>query len=391
MIPFEIEKLRVEHVWVKSLTQALGGSIRIVDEEQSTEDNEVYKKVNVPMAVVRQFVKANGKVSRYLRPVLSAITYYGDNAVALERHPTGGQGRHIFEGLDGEERVWQSYAEQNLDRYVMPITSNGDWYIDGTFIYTFTKKDLQDATMLSSDNKFRSVAVRAFKLADIDNSSKMGSPQDRSCLMYRTGCGKVAMSPPIWKQLDGMGGSQLGMMSEDEETGESSSDEIGLIAGNRQFDRINEMLAVNLSFALKAGEKLADTFGYDAIEPLGLDEMMVQLRTVNLPRVAKEVKQTFDIGIPFTHAVAWLLGLTARTETLESYITLRSLLKYLTTKGIYRRNAFTPDAVYKKGQDLDSVPLMTVEEAHKSMRDRFNDLRGTFVEQVKDFFEGDSE
>ena len=87
MIPFQIEQMYVEHVYLKSVTTALGGSISIVDDERSTDAKEVYKKVKAPMAVVRKFVADNKKVSRYLKPVLTAVTFYGDHVVALERHP----------------------------------------------------------------------------------------------------------------------------------------------------------------------------------------------------------------------------------------------------------------------------------------------------------------
>lgn len=377
MIPFEIEQLRVEHVWLKDSTTALGGSIRVVDEERSTDDQEVYKKINVPMAIVRKFVNENKKVTRYLKPVLTAVTYYGDHAVALERHPYLKDGE-VLTDLAGELAHWTSQSETNLDKFILPITRTNDWFVDGTFIYTFAEKDKNDAVALSGNNKFKAVSVRAFKLADIHKKDKMVAPEDRTCLLYNTSCGQEAMSPPIWKQLTGVGETQLGL-TEDEDNGTVSADALGVITGNHQFDRIDELLAVNLAFALKAGQKIADVFGYDSIEPLGLDDLMIQLRTVNLPRVAKEVKQTFDIGIPFTHAIAWLLGLTARTETLDAYVVLRSLLKYLTTKGIYRKNSFVPSAVYRPDMSQKNVPSLTMEQAHKNVREQMDKLGATLI------------
>ena len=376
MIPFNPTELYVEHVYLKSVTTALGGSISVIDDERSTEEQEVFKKIKAPMAVVRAFVEENKKVSRYLKPVLTAVTYYGDHVVALERHPyrTDDSQGELLTNLAGELMNWTSDSERNIDKYVAPL--NGDWFIDGTFIYTFTDTDKEQAESISGDGRFKSVGVRAYKLGHIHKSEKLSSPEDRTCLLYTAANGQQAMSPPIWKQLSGVGEKALGLTEDEDGDGTAHADALGVVTGNHQFDRINETLAVNLAFALTAGKKIADVFGYDSIEPLGLDELMIQLRTVNLPRVAKEVKQTFDIGMPFTHAVAWLLGLTTRAESLDGYIVLRSLMKYLTTKGIYRKNSFLPSAVYRPDQSQDSVQLMTMEEAHAATQERLRKLGG---------------
>ena len=366
MIPFQIEQLYVEHVMLKSCTTALGGSISIVDDARSTKDNEVYRKIKVPMAVVRKFVKHNMKVSRYMQPVLTAVTFYGDHVVALERHPYNRDG-DLIENLAGELVHWTSHSERNLDKFMMPMTRSGDWFIDGTFVYTFAESDVIGATNMSADGRFKSVQTRAFKLADIHNEDKMQTLEHRTCLTYTTACGSTAMSPPIWKSLGDLGGSAIGL-SEDEETGDLHTDVIAMAAGREQFDKIDELMSVNLSFALNAGKKVAGVFGYDSIEPLGLDDLMIQLRTVNLPRIAKEVKQTYQIGMPFTHAVAWLLGLNTRTETLDSYIVLRALLKYLTTKGIFRSNSFEAASVYRPKQSDGDVPFKTMDEAFDDIK-----------------------
>lgn len=375
MIPFNIEQMSVEHVYLKSVTTALGGSISVVDDERSTDEKEVFKKIKAPMAVVRKFVEDNKKIARYLKPVLTAVTYYDDHVVALERHPYGRNEDSPVENLFGDLVHWTSESERNIDKYITPITRTNDWFVDGTFVYTVNDTDKANAVPLSHDGRFKAVAVRAFKLGDIHRSDKMSVPEERSCLLYTTAKGQQAMSPPIWKQLSGVGEKALGL-TEDEDKGTVSADALGVITGNHQFDRINETLAVNLAFALKAGKSVAGVFGYDSIEPLNLDTLMIQLRTVNLPRVAKEVKQTFDIGMPFTHAVAWLLGLSTRTESLDGYIVLRSLLKYLTTKGIYRKNSFVPSAVYRPDMGQENVPSLSMEQALESTRERMRKIGG---------------
>lgn len=367
MIPFEIEKVEIKHVWLKSCTTALGGSISIVDESRSSETKEVLTKVSVPLAAVRKFVKTHS-ISKYLKPVLTAVTFYDGHAVAIERHPLGSLGQEVVEGLSGE-RHWESESERNLDRYLMPLTRSGNWYTDGTFVYSVRESDLQAAEFMSRDGKFRSVRVQAIKLADIGTAGS-SIPQERTCLQYVAATGEKFITSPIWKSLSAVGTAQLGRADDDGEAVDLDDDDDGEASINSdatetafQFDRIDQFLSVNLSFVLKAGREIANIFGYDSIEPLQLDNLMVQLRTVNLPTVDKSVKQTFDSGLPFTHAIAWLIGLTRRTETLESYMVLRSLLKHLTTKGVYRKGAFRPEAVYKENMNMSTVPSKTIEEA----------------------------
>lgn len=137
----------------------------------------------------------------------------------------------------------------------------------------------------------------------------------------------------------------------------------GMEVDEDHFDRVDEYLCVNLAFVIKAARELVDIFGYDSIEPFNLPALMLQMKTVNLPNVSSSVKQTYDSGIPFTHALAWLLGLLRKTETLEAYLTIRSLMKHLTTKGVYRKNAFDTTSVYRTGHSPDTVPLKSIEQA----------------------------
>lgn len=352
MIPFDITKIEVKHVRLKSCTTALGGSISILDETRSTPDEEVFTKLRAPFSVVRGFIKRH-KVRSYLNPVLCAATFYNGHVVALERHQLAGLADEDFEDMMSDDD-WFSSSEKNVDHVLMPLTSKGDWFTDGTFVYRIRENVKPDR--MTSDGRFLAVPAYAIKFADLHDSTNC-VPDYRTCLRYVSSTGQSATTSPIWKSLDTVGNRQL------DHAEAHQDDEALMSSGNCQFDRIDQSLAVNLSFGLKAGRELSELFGFDAIEPLQLDDLMIQLKTVNLPAVAKSVKETFDIGVPFTHAVAWMIGLTQRVHTLESYMVLRSLLKYLTTKGFYRKNAFTPNAVYKEGLGMNDVPLKTVEEA----------------------------
>lgn len=352
MIKFDISKLSVDHMRIKAISSALGGMMTVVDDKKSKKaKKESYSKIPIPHAVARSFVKKH-VISKYIKPVLAAVTRYDGHVVAIERHPAGLLGQDKTTGLNGQERDWISDSEMNLDSVIMPLTSKETWYTDGTFIYTVPRVALNQAEQLSADGKFRAVKLSAVKFANIGLTKGNLALEERTALAYYADSGKMAMTPPIWKSLSEVGQKQI---SRNDHTGDDDKD--------YQFDKVDQFLSVNLGFALKAGKDISRVFGYDAIEPLALDNLMIQLRTVNLPNIDNAIKQSFDTGMPFTHAIAWLIGLGDRVETLESYVALRSLLKYLTTKGVYRKNAFTQEAVYKIGVDSTHVKLKTIEEA----------------------------
>lgn len=355
MIPFDKDLLTNVHVYLKSCTTALGGSISVVDEERSTEDKEVYKKIPMPLAIARKFNQLHG-MSRYLKPVLCSVTMYDGHAVAIERHPQGNNGKEMTEGLFGMKR-WYSDSEKAIDEELLPLVEEGQWFTDGVFVYNFTPATGDTIINMSSDGKFKSIPVDAIKFADLAVPDMVLATHRRTCLDFTAEDGTRATSPPIWKQLTTVGDRQI-----DKHEDEKDEEDF-------QFDRIDEFLAVNLGFALKAAKELSDVFGYDAMEPLRLDELMIQLRTVNLPKTSKHVKRTYDTGLRFTHTIAWLIGLNSNIDTLESYKVLRSLLKYLTTKGVYHKTAMSEKAVYKTGMNEDDIPLLTIEEALENAED----------------------
>lgn len=345
MIPFDISLMRVEHVYLKYVTKAMGGSINILDKNNKS-DKDSFVKIAMPMHVADAFIKQYG-MTRYLKPVLTAVAYYGDQIVALERHPLGNLGKEVTQGLFGE-RHWESESEKNINGRFQRNTATGQWYIDGTVVYRFQNGK---NTNLTADGKFQSVTVDAIKLAALADSEHL-QPANRMCIAFQSMSGKIVISPPIWRNMESVGSRKIGS--------ENETDDLVSI-GENQFDVVDKYLAVNLGFALKAAKDLSDEFGYHVIEPLRLDELMIQLKTVNLPKVDKSVKKTFDIGMKFTHAVAWIIGMTDDVNTLESFRAIRSLLRYLTTRGIVQKTALSSEAIYHEDMGLKDVPLKTVD------------------------------
>jgi hypothetical protein len=368
MISYDPKKLVVKHLHVKMISGALGGMLTYVDEARTkTAGKEVVTKTKVPYHLTRHFAKKY-RITKYIKPVLTAVTFYEDHIVCIERHPLGNLGKEVTEGLFGEKH-WQSDSAINTEKFLNPLTTGQNWYIDGSYVYCVSDKDLKSAESLSSDGKFRQVKVNAIKLAGLADKPTI---EQRVCLAFYPTKGEMALTPPIWKTLTNIGQRQLtargDTRNDDEIENDSSVTYIHQAADRTQFDCVDDHLCVNLGFVLKAGKVISDTFGYDSIEPLGLDDMMIQLKTVNLPNVAREVKQTFDTGLKFTIACAWLIGMTRRIESLDGYIALRTLLKHLTTKGVYRKGAFEPESIFKSGASLSDVKRLSLEEAKQQTK-----------------------
>lgn len=360
MIRFDPTKIKFEIVRLKSVTTALGGSIGVLDETLTEGKKEVIKRLEMPLAVARSFIMSHKKMTKFLKPMYTCITYYDNLPIAMESHPLGALGELETEGFDGKPRRWEPASQLNFEKLhkALDLTTSTKWYFDGRYMYTFLHEDIDqvisEGTLLTADGHFRSVVSQTFDLQELGNPTKLNL-DERSCLVFVSASGDKVVSPPIWKKLEEVGSTQLG------KAGVVSEDGIAFTS----FDAINEHLAVNLSFALKAGQEIGSTFGYEYIEPLQLPQLMVELCTVNLPNVPSEIKASYAIGIKFTHAIAWLLGMLRRADTLETTLIVRSLLKYLSKRGIFRNNMFCGTRVFREGKNVDDVKAVSIADLSK--------------------------
>lgn len=346
MIKFDRSKLTVQYVRIKNVTTALGGSATIVA------NNGHKKRVSIPLHVARQFTKLYPR--QYIDPVCGAIVKYNGSVVALERNPEG--------NLNPND--WSAYCEQNVAKLKKAMT--GRWYTDGQYAYTFDHRP-EDVTdhVLSTDNRFIGRPVYAIRLSDM--SMSVVDMLVRWVIQYTTDSGISATSAPVWQTIERIGRSQLNRTSGADDMNESVQDDrISFVSDSdyhdHQFDRIDEHLAVNLSFVIKAAKDISEVFGNEYIEPLRLDRLIVLLNTVNLPGVPSNVRQTYDCGIKFTEAVAWLIGLYNRSKTVEQADTVRGALRHLTTKGVFAKGALSDENVYISDEAAANIPLYSAEE-----------------------------
>lgn len=395
MIKFDPTQIDISIVQLKAVSTALGGSMTIVDEKKSTATKEVLKRVDIPMGLARAFVQRHKKTTKYLKPVYTAVVRYGNLIIALERHPLGSLGALESEGVFGTVQ-WTPKCQENVDNVLIPLTvysNDRDWFFDGRYIYSFESKNINDVIArgqpMSKSRQFRKINTTSIDLQQLHNSDYL-RPADRTCVAFVANNGQYAISPPIWKDATDIGTTQRQKGGHIDDDGEFNLGVVETVDAGKvihhkhsleQFDNIDEQLAVNLNFALKAGKEVGHLFGYEAVEPLHLSRLMIELHTVNLPNIAKEVKATYDIGMKFTHTVAWLLGLQNRTNTLESYLVVRGLLKYLTSKGVFRRNIFDHERIFVGNTTINDVPQLDIQTLLNDSANRMS-LAG-LIEQMK--------
>jgi hypothetical protein len=368
MIKFDAALLTIDIVQLKSVTTALGGSITVVDEVKSKPGKEITKRMVVPMAVTRHFLQHTHKRTKYLKPVLTALVKYGTHVVGMEAHPLSSMGELISDGVFGPTR-WIPKCEANIKNVIKPLVEQSDrqWFFDGRYAYSFdggsTDNAVRNGEHLTQDGSFRKVIAQSLDLQDL-SGEKQVKASERSCLAFVTAAGAGVISPPIWKNLSEVGATQMSKAGATTDEDDDSDDEGSDVPNNIKysFDKIDETLSVNLNFALKAGKEIGSTFGYDQVEALRLPQLMVELCTVNLPNIPSSVKATYCIGLKFTHTICWLLGMSRHAHTLENYMVVRSLMKHLTKKGIFRKNVFSAERIFKGMQTVENVPFLKLEE-----------------------------
>lgn len=375
MIPFDTSLLTIQIVNLKQVTAGMTSGITFVDETKAETNPNATRRLAVPFSVARDFSVRYHKVTRYLNPVKTAVVMYGDMVIALERDPLGTLGEHR-ESFDGTPIAWTPNTLKNVAQITDEACPGRNTYFDGRYVYWFASPDFHTdlfaATHMTVDGKFRSLVVTAFDMQRMHAKDRLVEEQ-RSCVAYVAANGEFSISPPIWKDVQRIGGvgtekddedesddTPKSLYQDDDEELDRSRDEGETYNVLSRFDDAESNMAVNLNFALKAGAIIGRVFGYQAVEPLELPQLMVQLRTVNLPSLPKHVKQTCGIPMTMLTAFAWLLGLLRQTRTLEELVQMRQLITYLTRKGIFRHATYSNESVFwlnKTSQDVKRVKV----------------------------------
>jgi hypothetical protein len=342
----EIRKVRIHHV-----TTSLGGSIKYSEYDDTRPKNKRVVKRPFPMAVARLFIKLYER-SNFFNPADGAIMFYDGMAIAAELAPV----TVAFGAMTLDE--WVPDVETKFNMMLVDMgnhmNTSDEWFFDGTFVYRFDGElstQIEQGNTLTEDGRFVTIQAWCYHFSHLLHRNAEVSP--RVCLGFRAGT-EFAVTSPVWAGLGGLNNSNT-------KDSNDAADNIGLATS---LDSADSILSVNLNCILYIAKSMTNIFGYRATYPLGLPQLMVQLQTVNLGAIPKHSKALYPANIPFTHLLAWLIGLHNNIISLEQVIELRKSLKYLTTKGTYDRATEN----IAKYETMD-IPLVTIEQAKELVRD----------------------
>lgn len=359
MFQFDRSKLSVTYNQMKSCTTALGGSMHIIDPE-APEGSETLIKVDVPFAVMRKFVHET-KITKYIKPVEIAVLRYNGQVVSIERDLATG----ILNQGVGER--WTSKMETFVNDHLDNRLDNFTWYFDGRYIFNIEDDVLNQLRSddwehcISDDRTFRTMQVNCIDMYECNKPVfKTGIVlEERGVIAYVNG-DAFCVTPPIWKNVDAIGSSGAMEVDPASEREDYLDMTRGVSTSQERFavliDLLDKNFNLNLNFTLNSAKAISNIFGFDAVEPLQLPEIMLELSTVNIPALPKSIKSTFCIGLKPSHALTWLMGLLNQTETLEDYIAIRAVIKYLTTKGMFHSKSTQKTNVF--ATDDHQIPPM---------------------------------
>ena len=368
MIPFDASKLRTEIVFLKQITTAMGGSMIVLS---NPDDNvEQSHRVNLPLALARKFIKSH-TLSKYLIPVPTAVVWYGDSVVSLERHPLSSLG--VDKTTDTGSDDWVPHCFTAVESGVKHATVQYDWFFDGRYAYTFgpsLNMMIGGATPCSIDETFRILKAKTIDLYTL-NTGKMLGEEIRECLAFVSSTGEYAVTSPLWETARKMMSCLHDKKTADDVEDVDEDDEVNITYGeldedniNRFWlDRLNAEAKVNLGFALYAGNSLGKIFNYNYIDPLGLPELMVELCTVNMPNIDVSVRSTYPISMTFTQALAWCMGMLRDQTDHVKYITVLKCIKYLCKRGMFKAELLNKLFV----TESTDVPLINAEIYRKAL------------------------
>lgn len=344
MIKFDINKIEVQNVFITAISEALGGSIRIVDQIQSDlEDCIKTKRFEIPYAVARAYKKKH-KHTKYLVPIEVAITYYDGIIVNVEKRS--------FEALTNEDGTWASRSDYCVRRILPDVVTDNSWYTDSINIYQVPNNwnDHTKHDALTNDGRFYGVTVNAIKFSNFNVFSLIENPATRSCVAFTVN-NHVILSPPIWTNVMDMRGNKISRQTDNIDDEKEETD--------KRFNVLDEHYFVNLEFVLTAAKKLGSLFGYQHIAFLELHRHMIALNTVNLPKIPRAIRSTYDTQKSFIVCLAWLFGYLDRSQDLQQYVAIRGLIKSLCNNGLFDRKSTEALLKVKPPEELNKLQALT--------------------------------
>lgn len=310
MFEFDASKYVVRSLRLKAISQST------IDPRVTFEDEVgLSVKMPVPTAIARR-VKQKLKVTKFHTTYPCEIGFYDGRIVSMDV-PSADE--YVIWKNDG---VWESRLSKN-HRVLHNLI--GDWLYDGQYVYRYT-----EALTPIEPTNFGSRVVEAFNLY-LFGELAGNDPKKHACLAYRNpDNNQWTITSPVTRQS-----GELFMLSGDSDAFDASS-EFGAASDLLLMDGL---MFPNLRFVNYAARAISAQFDYAAIEPLGLPLLMIEHRTFNLGGLSVPVQASSPAPFKFTQALAWLIGMFGRVQTLDQLLAVKQSAKMLLTKGSTNRRS----------------------------------------------------
>lgn len=294
------EEIRVEYMQVTKLSRATINcniTVKVNGEDQ---------RIHLPSSIAYRLRKLTGDISTFAVSHPMCFAWIGDRIVSVDC-PTPDV---LEQARKGE---WCSVIETNIRNFKV----DSDAYFDGQYIYT-----------LVSDPE---VIEHNYGVLKVDYCYDMFHCNDmlwackpRACFAYQAYPDQWVVTSPVTTAA-----GKMVQLFQDDVINSNTAVYTAITA-------VDKYRFVNLRFVNYAAWRLSNVFDFETIEPLGLPMLMIEHGTFNLGDITQAVQVVCPAPLSFSQALAWLIGLYSRVESIEQFISLKETIKMLMTKGCTR-------------------------------------------------------
>lgn len=307
MFKFNRDKVHVRYCGLLSISKST------IDPRITVQlDGGEIAKYAVPAAVARSVSGRLNGVSRFADPYPACLVFVDDKLVSVDA--AVGPNYQMYQAL-GE---WISPIESRLS--IVDVAGNVDWMFDGQYAYI----SVGDVERFGETN-FGTQRYRAINLFKLNDERADLIENLAGVCYYNIITGEWVCTSPVTRHS----GKFLQLTGDTDEFNKTDA----FVEDEQGLERMNHLMFPNLRFVNYTSQLLSQQFGYDVLEPLGLPLLMIEHRTMNLGGLSLPVQISSHAPFKFLEALAWLVGLHSRVETIDHLIAIKSCVKMLITKG----------------------------------------------------------
>jgi hypothetical protein len=338
MIKFEKELLTIKYLYITKVSTH--GIITHVE-------NEVEKKLKCPKYIIQQFKKITHR-SSFKKGRKSCILMYDGYPVSIETP----YARMTETKLQSEFLAeWVSSFERGMENVKTFLENDKEHtaYIDGKFIFLLENKLTELETgevpyekmQMASDDGFYTANCRAFNLKTIGKVREEAKNihSVRTCIIYHT------LNPATGKYVTAVSPTVSGVKYRDKETKAVN------------FDKMDKAFYVNLNFILSSTKTVGESYGYDSIAFLDLEEILIKMNTVNLFSFPNYIRNITPIKQSFKECLSWIIGLSYRENKIEYLLEYRAILAGLLDSFLVKKDYI--DNTFRDNIFGGNIPLLS--------------------------------